>query len=177
MPDGKKSPDEDRRVLLKALASGTGATFACALAVPAAVFVVAPARHATKDEGVWVRTLRLDGLRVGEPKKVAIVADQRDAWTRTENVELGAVWLMRRGDGVLALSSTCPHLGCAVNANPDGTGFGCPCHTSAFDSDGKRTAGPAPRGMDPLDTRVEDGVVLVNFRTYRIGIPTRAEVG
>src|SRR6202044_3966168 len=110
----------------------------------------------------------LDALRPGEPKKVAIVADERDAWTITKDVELGAAWLLLRGDGVLALSTTCPHLGCSVGANADGTGFGCPCHPSTFDADGHRTGGPAPRDMDVLATRVEDGFVLVDFRRYRM---------
>jgi Rieske Fe-S protein len=124
-----------------------------------------------------VRTVRLDGLREGEPKKVAIVADHRDAWTRTKDVELGAVWLTKRGDRIVALSTTCPHLGCSVSANADGSGFGCPCHTSTFDTNGHKTGGPTPRDMDTLDTRVEAGFVLVDFRRYRMSVPERVEIG
>jgi cytochrome b6-f complex iron-sulfur subunit/menaquinol-cytochrome c reductase iron-sulfur subunit len=177
MSEGKRAEGSDRRVVLKLLVGSGGAAFACALAAPAAVFMAAPATGATRAGSRWVQTIRLDGLRDGEPKKVAVIADQRDAWTLNKDVELGAAWLVRRGDNVVALSATCPHLGCAVNASEDGTGFACPCHTSTFDSTGRRIGGPAPRDMDPLETRIENGSVLVNFRTYRMSIPERVEVG
>jgi cytochrome b6-f complex iron-sulfur subunit/menaquinol-cytochrome c reductase iron-sulfur subunit len=156
----------------------SSAAFACALAAPAAVFVTAPANEAgTRGGPQWIKTVRIDALADAEPKKVAIVADQRDAWTLTKDVELGAVWLVRHGDKVLALSTTCPHLGCSVNAEPDGKGFGCPCHTSAFDSQGHRTGGPAPRDMDALETRIDGGFVLVDFHKFRMSVPQRIEVG
>jgi menaquinol-cytochrome c reductase iron-sulfur subunit len=94
-------------------------------------------------------------------------------------VELGSVWLVRRGDTVLAFSSVCPHLGCSVNAvgvtEGKPGGFACPCHTSAFDEAGKRTSGPSPRDLDPLNTKIEDGFVAVEFRRFRIGIEDRVE--
>jgi cytochrome b6-f complex iron-sulfur subunit/menaquinol-cytochrome c reductase iron-sulfur subunit len=153
-----------------------GAALGCAIAAPAAVFVVAPVKTGGGAGERWVRTIRLDQLRDGEPKKVSIVADQRDAWTLAKDVDLGAVWLVRRGDAVSAFSAVCPHLGCSVNALADGT-FACPCHTSAFGADGARAAGPAPRGMDSLATRVDEGVVAVDFRRFRIGIAEREPIG
>jgi len=177
MSEAKKAEGEDRRRLLKVLVGTGSAAFACALASPAAVFVAAPATRAGATGPRWVKTVRLDGLSEGEPKKVAIVADQRDAWTLTKDVELGAVWLLRKGDQVVALSTTCPHLGCSVNVNPEGTGFACPCHTSTFDGTGRRTGGPSPRDMDPMATRVEGGFVLVDFRTYRMSLANRVELG
>jgi menaquinol-cytochrome c reductase iron-sulfur subunit len=175
MTAGVKGEDEGRRGVLKLLVGASGAAFACALAAPAAVFVAAPAGIGRNGEGRWVKTVRLDTLPEGEPRKVSIVSDQRDAWTLTPNVELGAAWLIRRADKVSALSTTCPHLGCSVNVS--GTGFGCPCHTSTFDASGHRTGGPSPRDMDPLETRVEGGIVLVDFRRFRMSIPDRVQVG
>jgi menaquinol-cytochrome c reductase iron-sulfur subunit len=178
MSDDKTPEDEGRRSLLKVLVGSGSAAFACALAAPAAVFVVAPVTRGGGPTGArWVETVRLDALQEGEPKKVAIVADQRDAWTLTKDVELGAVWLVRRGAQVLALSTTCPHLGCSVNADADGHGFSCPCHTSTFDGSGRKTGGPAPRDMDSLATRIEGGFVHVDFRTYRMSVADRVEVG
>jgi menaquinol-cytochrome c reductase iron-sulfur subunit len=174
MSDAKER-EEGRRSLLKVLVGSGSAAFACALAAPAAVFVTAPATRSGATGERWVKTIRLADLREGEPKKVAIVADERDAWTLTKDVELGAVWLVLRGGKVVALSTTCPHLGCSVNAT--GNGFACPCHTSTFDATGHKTGGPAPRDMDPLETRVEAGFVVVDFRRYRMSIPERVEVG
>ena len=56
-----------------------------------------------------------------------------------------------------------------------GAGFACPCHTSAFEADGKRKSGPSPRDLDALGTRIEEGFVAVDFRRFRIGIAEKVE--
>jgi cytochrome b6-f complex iron-sulfur subunit/menaquinol-cytochrome c reductase iron-sulfur subunit len=173
---GEDRARDARRGALKHLIVLGGAAFGCALAAPAAVFVTAPVKTGAAGSPRWVRTVRLEALTDGEPKKVAIVDDAHDAWMVAKAVDLGAVWLVRRGDAVRALSCVCPHLGCSVNAEPAGT-FACPCHTSAFAADGARVAGPAPRDMDALDTKIEDGFVVVDFRKFRIGIAEREQVG
>ncbi len=165
-----------RRGALRTLITAGSVAFGCALAAPALVFVAGPLRGGGGAPARWVRTVKLTSLREGEPRRVAIVADHRDAWTLTKNVELGAAWLIRRGDRVTALSAMCPHLGCSVGAEASGA-FSCPCHESAFDADGKRGAGPSPRDLDSLGTRVEDGFVLVDFRSYRTGTPDKVETG
>jgi Rieske Fe-S protein len=161
-----------RRGFTLAIVAGSCAIGA-ATAIPAAAFVVAPLGTGSSG-GRWVRTIRLDQLRDGEPKRVAIVADRRDAWTLEKGVDLGSVWLVRRGEKVTAFSAVCPHLGCSVNATAEGA-FACPCHTSAFDPEGKRKSGPAPRDLDPLATRIEDGFVAVDFRRFKIGVAERVE--
>lgn len=172
---GKKA---ERRDALKMLAVAGGAVFGCALAAPATIFITAPMAASTGSTtgGVWVRTVPLASLVEDEPKKVAIIADQKDAWTIAKNVELGAVWLVRKGDAVNALSVVCPHLGCSIAIEDDKT-FSCPCHTSNFDRDGKKTAGPSPRDMDPLTTKIQDDFVYVQFARFRTGTKQRIKVG
>jgi Rieske Fe-S protein len=156
--------------------AGTAA-FGCALLVPGVKLLAAPLKSGGAGER-WVRTVKLDDLREGEPRKVEIVADARDAWSVASNVQLGAAWLVRRGKGVVAFNVTCPHLGCSVNVVPGTKAFACPCHTSAFGADGKRQAGPSPRDLDELQTRVDQaGYVEVDFRKYRIGVGERVEIG
>jgi len=139
-------------------------------------FLIAPASGGAS-AGRWIKTLPLDSLREGEPKRVALIADHRDAWTLEKAVELGAAWLVRRGDAVLAWSVTCPHLGCAIDRSATGPGFNCPCHDSAFDAAGGRLTGPSPRGLDTLTTRVEEGFVMVQFQRFRQGIPEKVPAG
>ena len=172
MTDGEK---KGRRKALALVGAGTAA-FGCALAVPGLKLLAAPVKMGGAGER-WVKTVRFDDLRDGEPRKVEIVADARDAWSIARDVQLGAAWLVRHGDNVVAFNVTCPHLGCSVNAVSDGKGFACPCHTSAFAPDGKRQSGPAPRDLDELRTRVEGGYVQVDFRKFRIGIADRTEIG
>ncbi len=166
--DGKKP---GRRALVLATIAGTCAIGAAA-AGPALAFVAAPL-SGKGGNGRWVKTLKLDQLKDGEPKRVAVVDDRRDAWTIEKNVELGSVWLVKKGEEVIAFSAVCPHLGCSVNAVD--VGFSCPCHTSAFEIDGKRRSGPSPRDLDRLATRIEDGHVAVDFRRFRIGIAEKVE--
>jgi cytochrome b6-f complex iron-sulfur subunit/menaquinol-cytochrome c reductase iron-sulfur subunit len=173
MADGD---EKGRRAALRTLITAGSAAFGCALAAPALVFVAGPLETKGGARERWIRTVKLEALHEGDPKKVAIVADQRDAWMLTKNVELGAAWLIRRGDKVTALSAMCPHLGCSVNADAAAT-FSCPCHASAFDADGKRTSGPSPRDLDALPTRIEDGFVVVDFRSYRTGTADQVETG
>jgi Rieske Fe-S protein len=153
-----------------------GGTVGCgALAVPVARFVAAPARRGASSAR-WIRTVPLETLREGEPKRVALVADRRDAWTLEKAVELGTVWLLRQGGSVLAWSSICPHLGCSVDKASSGKGFYCACHDSSFDGSGKRQSGPSPRDLDTLDTRVDDGIVVVDYRRFRQGLAEKSSV-
>ena len=174
MPDGPKT---DRRSTLKVIAVTGGAVGACALALPAARFVVAPAAGGAGG-GRWIKTVALETLKEGEPKRVALVADHRDAWTLEKQVELGAVWLLREdGDAVKAWSVVCPHLGCAIDKSPTGPGFLCPCHDSAFDLAGRRQSGPSPRDLDALATRIEDGIIVIEFQRFRQGTPEKTPMG
>ncbi len=45
-------------------------------------------------------------------------------------------------DEFVALSSTCPHLGCQVRFEAPQQRFFCPCHNGTFDPEGKATGGP-----------------------------------
>ena len=182
-PESKPPPSRDdqprtsRRSLAIATVLGACAV-AAAAAGPAIALVMAPLQD-KKGGGRWLRTVKLDQLKDGAPRRVAIIDDRKDAWTVEKNVELGSVWLVRNGDEVSAFSAVCPHLGCSVNAvsGDDGTsvGFACPCHTSSFDPSGKRTSGPSPRDLDVLETKIEDGHVAVDFRRFRIGVEQKVE--
>ncbi len=88
----------------------------------------------------------------GTPVSVTVVDDIIDAWNRFRNVPIGSIWLRRIGDGpIVAFNSVCPHLGCSVNYRRAEGDFFCPCHTSAFALDGKKTNEIPPRDMDALE--------------------------
>jgi menaquinol-cytochrome c reductase iron-sulfur subunit len=72
------------------------------------------------------------------------------------------VFVLRAEDRLRALSATCTHLGCTVQAR--GEGFHCPCHGSRFGGDGAPTAGPASRPLPwrPLSL-APDGAVVVDL--------------
>lgn len=60
----------------------------------------------------------------------------------------------------IALSSTCPHLGCQVRWEAQNDRFFCPCHNGVFDPSGKATAGPpgeAGQSLPRYELKVEGG--------------------
>jgi menaquinol-cytochrome c reductase iron-sulfur subunit len=170
-----------RRSFLKALNLAIGGLIAAVLAVPGLRFLLFPVRPARRKivEGPRDFLPVADASSVtAKPVRVEIVAPaQRDAWARVENVRLGAAWLVRdAGGGIRAFTTVCPHLGCAVDYDPQSNDFRCPCHTSAFALSGDRVSGPAKRGMDPLETRVDDdGRVLVRLRRFKLDVPERED--
>ena len=105
----------------------------------------------------------------GRPQLVTIIQDRVDAWNGFPNQPVGTIWLRRIGDQVIAFNTVCPHLGCSVDYRPSENDFYCPCHSSAFDIDGKKANSIPPRSMDDLEVNVEDGRILVRYVNYRAG--------
>ena len=70
------------------------------------------------------------------------------------------VAVVRTGQAAyLALSRVCSHAGCVINLATNG--FGCPCHGSQFDSQGKVLVGPAPTALTRLTAILSvDGTLL-----------------
>ena len=109
-----------------------------------------PAAEVT--EGPWmVRTLRRETL---------------DRWKKTVVEE--SIYLRRRAAIIEAVSASCTHTGCLVRHGA--SGFACLCHRSEFDEEGKPKAGPAPRPLDRLETRVEGERLKLRFVKFRPGL-------
>ena len=116
----------------------------------------------------------------GVPHEFAVRADRQDAWNRYPNVPVGSVYLIRQPGQktVKAFNATCPHLGCMVGYLPDKKYFRCPCHTSAFDLDGKRKLDIStvpPRDMDKLECSVKRNRIIVEFKNFYTGRDTPVE--
>ena len=68
------------------------------------------------------------------------------------------------GADFIALSSTCPHLGCQVHWQATENRFFCPCHNGAFDATGVATAGPPAQAGQRLARyrlTIEDGLLYI----------------
>lgn len=64
----------------------------------------------------------------------------------------------------VALSSVCPHLGCAVHWEGQNNRFFCPCHNGVFDPSGKATEGPpaqANQSLEEFPLKVVDGLLYI----------------
>jgi cytochrome b6-f complex iron-sulfur subunit len=49
--------------------------------------------------------------------------------------------------------------------------FECPCHGAKFDQVGEKRAGPAPRGLDIIQSSIESGHLVVDTATILRGVP------
>ncbi|MDR3183420.1 MAG: Rieske (2Fe-2S) protein [Planctomycetaceae bacterium] len=172
----QKQDTGKRRDFLKiAVGSGIGV---CAVGAPicaAARLVTAPV-FAESAAGKFYTVAALDTLSE-TPQKFFITDDKEDAWMKMPNQKIGSLFLRKSGDEVQAFHSLCPHAGCMIQSgvkkNPK-TGseeplFYCPCHAAHFGLDGKRLDGVSPRDMDTLETKVENGKVLVKFQNFAFG--------
>lgn len=74
-------------------------------------------------------------------------------------------------DDFVALSSTCPHLGCQVRWEGQNERFFCPCHNGVFDPSGVATEGPpaeAGQSLSTYDLKVESGLLHIAVPTARL---------
>jgi menaquinol-cytochrome c reductase iron-sulfur subunit len=165
-----------RRDFYRFASIAVGSLIGLVLAVPGVAYLLSPLRKRGPDGGFETIT-RLSQLQEGVPRSFAIIQERQDAWVKYPREPVGSVWLIRQPGGsdppVIALSSECPHLGCPINLTAGGKGFLCPCHTSAFDLDGKPTNQVPPRAMDRLEVEITPGgdpEVRVKFQRFRTQI-------
>ena len=181
MPKDKGHPvgshpveDEGRRRLLKLGVHSLGAAVAAVTAGPAVAYLAFPLSHdTTTGSGGFITAGRAARFKEGEPVKVDLLADKTDAWNRLEQVKIGSAWIVNSGGKLVAYSTVCPHLGCAVDFDGASSKFKCPCHRSAFGQDGKVEDGPSPRPMDELEVKEEGGLLSIRYERYKIGVPDK----
>lgn len=150
---------------------GIIAFIGAAAAVPLAGFGILPVLR-TKDPS-WSDAGSIRELAAGVPQERRFSQTVKNGW-QEDKVER-TVWLVRKQDGsVAAFAPACPHLGCGYRWFPAEQRFKCPCHVSVFDIDGKVLEGPAPRSLDLLETKVEDGRVFVKFQIFQVGTSVKA---
>jgi menaquinol-cytochrome c reductase iron-sulfur subunit len=171
---------DTRRTFVARVTAALGALAAAAAVVPGLGLLLAPLRKAGgRGPGRSVRVASDHQVRPDKPLRVTAVGEQQDAWVRLDRVTLGSCWLVRAHDNapVRAFSTVCPHLGCSVDYDDQTRRFDCPCHGSSFDLDGRRLAGPAPRGLDELDCTTAGGDVRVVYQRFRTGTPSKEPIG
>jgi cytochrome b6-f complex iron-sulfur subunit len=81
----------------------------------------------------------------GQPNRFSIGKPEDFPSGARVSLDTQRVCIVRDGDKLAAISTTCTHLGCIVSVSE--TGFACPCHGSRYDQDGNVTGGPAPRAL------------------------------
>lgn len=152
----KAAPDNRRGFLIRVIQTvhaGIGATLA--FVVGGAVVAPAFARR----EKLWLPAGTLPALTDGVPTAVTLRIARSDG--ASETIDRRVVYLVKRGETLRALDSTCTHLGCRTKFNADTRQIECPCHGGIYDTDGQVVSGPPPSPLAEVPVRVENDRVLV----------------
>jgi menaquinol-cytochrome c reductase iron-sulfur subunit len=179
-PEARTSPSESslasRRSFLGVLLALGSLFVGALLAVPLLRFALFPLlRRTTQTNSSPVGELS-EFSPLTEPVMRTIQIEQVDGWRKA--VSEKAVYVTKDNQGQLrVLTSICPHLGCTVPWNKEKKQFVCPCHGATFAADGTRVSGPSLRGMDPLETSVQDGQLLVRFQYFRQLVSDKEVIG
>jgi len=173
-----KDASKSRRDFFSWVVAAGGSAIATLLTVPGLAYVLDPLLRGAGQKGRWIRVADLGSVSREHPVAVPVIGEQVDAWTKASAVRLGTVWLRVVGENqVSAWNAECPHLGCKVSFESEKDCFTCRCHDSTFALDGAVQDGPAPRGLDSLETRVQNGQIEVQFIRFRTQIKERVQIG
>jgi len=177
MEDDSNCPRPDavatRRNFLQWGIAVLGGAAALVLAIPLVGSLIGPAF--TRRPARWSRTVTVDSLPVGTPLSVSFADQSTEAYLRQTVVR--NVWAVRHtGTDVTVFSPICTHLGCRFDWHPEAGRFICPCHGSVFSIDGKVLAGPAPRPLDTLPSKIEDGELYVEWERFELGVSKKIPV-
>jgi menaquinol-cytochrome c reductase iron-sulfur subunit len=161
-----------RRSFLGVLLGFGTVVVGAALSVPLIRFALHPLLSRTT-EIVWSDVGKIDEFSsLTAPVKKLITVEQIDGWRKIVS-EKAVYVLLTKDRQVRVLSPICPHLGCSIPWNEAKHQFICPCHVAVFAIDGAKISGPAPRSMDDLESKVEDGMLKVRYEYFRQLIPTK----
>jgi menaquinol-cytochrome c reductase iron-sulfur subunit len=167
------TPVGSRRTFFGWVTAAAAAMIGLGLAVPLIGYFISPALK--RRESSWVDVGGLDELPVGEPKQLDYVATVKDGWMEAKSNK--AVWAIKHGDGqVTVFSPMCTHLGCGYRWDGADRQFKCPCHGSVFDVTGRVLGGPAPRPLDRLPSKIENGRLLVQYKEFKAGLREAVEI-
>jgi menaquinol-cytochrome c reductase iron-sulfur subunit len=173
--DEPKVKAPGRRSFVLALFGVSGAAVGALLAIPVIRFITFPMRRSATDTSWSDLGAIQDFASITAPIAKTISLERRDAWQTTSSET--AVYVLPSKDGQFRiLSPICPHLGCSVRWVGTEDKFICPCHSGSFTAAGERIAGPPPRSMDMLDSKVEGGILKVRYQYFRQLVPTKEVV-
>ena len=165
-------PSYQRRSFLGGLLTAGAAGVGALLIIPVIRVVLHPVLAKTTEKS-WSDVGKAEEFQgTSAPVQRLVQIEQLDGWRRT--VSQKPVYVARDSAGQLTvLSAVCTHLGCTVPWIDKQNKFICPCHQAIFDPTGKLIGGPAPRSMDVLPMKIDQGVLRVQYQYFRQLTPNK----
>lgn len=157
MPPSSDTSSEHRRGFLIRVIQTVHAGIGATLAFVVGGAVVAPSF--SRREKLWLPAGSLPQLVDGVPTAVTLRIARSDG--ASETVDRRVVYLVKNGEALQALDSTCTHLGCRTRFNPESRQIECPCHGGIYDTNGNVVSGPPPSPLVRVPVRVEHDRILV----------------
>ena len=149
----------DRRRALSRIVYGIGGATALCLG---ALFSVGAFAPSVRDRArQWVRVGRMGEFTPGTVVTTEVRYPVEDGFYRGEMRKPMMVSRMGTPGEILAYSSRCPHLGCAVRWDEGQRLFLCACHGGTFHPDGTVKAGPPARPLERYEIKVEGGELFI----------------
>jgi len=159
-----------RRRFLELMIGTLSALVTLALAVPFVGTIIGPSFRMKKVN--WVKVGNISSLALNQPANLKFSYKTEDAYLRETVTH--SVWVVKHSSSeIIAFSPICPHLGCHYDWHPDQKEFICPCHGSVFSIGGKVLGGPAPRPLDTLPGKIENGILYVQWEQFKVGVPEK----
>jgi menaquinol-cytochrome c reductase iron-sulfur subunit len=166
--------DSQRRRFLKRLVGALMTPLVVLLGWPLVQSVVGALYRIPR--AMFARVGPMASFPPGRPVSPLFKRRRETAYLRGETTD--DVWVIRHSDTeATVFSPICPHLGCRYDWYPQANQFICPCHGSVFSLEGKVLGGPAPRGLDTLPYKVENGELYVEWELFRVGTPQKIRIG
>jgi len=170
---GFSTPVGTRRRFFEWVTGAAAGFIGFSLAVPLVGYLIFPAFR--RRAQAWVDVAAVNDLSIGTPKQLEYVATVQDGYLETKMQK--AVWAVKKADGqVTVFSPMCTHLGCGYHWDVLEQKFKCPCHGSVYDISGRVLAGPAPRPLDALPSKVDNGRLLVLYKEFKSGVAAQSEL-
>lgn len=170
---GFSTPVGSRRTFFQWVTVVAAGIVGVGLSIPLLSALISPAF--TRRGRAWVDVGAVDELPAGRPAQLDHVTSVRDGWLETKSHK--AVWAVKQSQGdVTVFSPICTHLGCGYRWDDTEQKFLCPCHGSSYDRNGRVLGGPAPRPLDRLPAKVEQGRLLVMYKDFKSGLSESVEL-
>jgi len=167
------NPDGTRRRFFELVIKVSAGLIGLSLAVPLVGYLISPALKRRKQQ--WVDVASAAELQRGVPTQLEYVATVQDGYLESKTQK--AVWAVKQANGeVTVFSPMCTHLGCGYHWDGGAQQFKCPCHGSAFDVSGRVVGGPAPRPLDALPSKVDNGRLFIMYKEFKSGVPKQIEL-
>lgn len=165
--------ETSRRQFLKIFTGIIGFFITLVLSVPLVSLLLGPLLG--RRNAQWTKVGKLPEVVSDRPVKISYSDRVVDAYIRETITR--EIWVVNLpGSGLTVYSPICTHLGCHYNWDVAKSRFVCPCHGSFFALNGAVLAGPAPRPLDTLPAKVENGELYIEWERFEPGTPRKIRV-